>query len=161
MRGYRFFWGVIGPPPPYGCLQFFLLVDLPRTLQQFGSAPEIPVRNPPFCMYDPPPPSVSWIRACVWANMHAVTCTWTRTRFSCDAPPTGDLISKFFPWMMCVNFFRYVRSSQRVTLPRMSQVRRHGKRRNHLSFEMYCLLSVSIIWYINSFITNISSNYVA
>ena len=29
-------------------LQFFLLVDLPRALQQFGSAPEIPVRNPPF-----------------------------------------------------------------------------------------------------------------
>ena len=27
---------------------FFLLVDLPRALQQFGSAPEIPVRNPPF-----------------------------------------------------------------------------------------------------------------
>ena len=23
MRGYRFFWGVIGPPPPYGCLQFY------------------------------------------------------------------------------------------------------------------------------------------
>ena len=45
-------------PPPYGCLQFLLLVDLPRALQQFGSAPEIPVRTPP-----PPPPSESWIRA--------------------------------------------------------------------------------------------------
>ena len=40
MRGYRFFWWVIGNPPTAVC-NFFLLVDLPRTLQQFGSAPEI------------------------------------------------------------------------------------------------------------------------
>ena len=42
-----FFW-VIGPPPPppTAVCNFVLLVDLPRTLQQFGSAPEIPVRTP-------------------------------------------------------------------------------------------------------------------
>ena len=39
--------GVIGNPPTVVC-NFVLLVDLPRALQQFGSAPEIPVRNPPF-----------------------------------------------------------------------------------------------------------------
>ena len=38
--------GGIGNPPTAVC-NFFLLVDLPRTLQKFGSAPEIPVRNPP------------------------------------------------------------------------------------------------------------------
>ena len=45
-----FFW-VIGPPPPPPLRLsaiFWLLVDLPRALQQFGPAPEIPVRNPPF-----------------------------------------------------------------------------------------------------------------
>ena len=47
MRGYRVFLGVIGNPPPTAVCNFFLLVDLPRTLQQFGSAPEIPVRTPP------------------------------------------------------------------------------------------------------------------
>ena len=41
-----FFLG--GWKPPF--CNFFLLVDLPRALQQFGSAPEIPVRTPP-----PPP----------------------------------------------------------------------------------------------------------
>ena len=46
MRGYRVFFGVIGNPPTAVC-NFFLLVDLPRALQQFGSAPEIPVRTPP------------------------------------------------------------------------------------------------------------------
>ena len=56
MRGYRFFFWVIGnPPPPTAVCNFFLLVDLPRALQQFGSAPEIPVRNPPpsECMKPP------------------------------------------------------------------------------------------------------------
>ena len=38
-------------PPPQAVCNFVLLVDLPRALQQFGSAPEIPVRTPP------PPPS--------------------------------------------------------------------------------------------------------
>ena len=38
--------GVIGNPPTAVC-NLFLLVNLPRTLQQFGSAPEIPVRPPP------------------------------------------------------------------------------------------------------------------
>ena len=46
MRGYRGFFWVIGNPPTAVC-NFVLLVDLPRTLQQFGSAPEIPVRTPP------------------------------------------------------------------------------------------------------------------
>ena len=45
-RGYRFVFGVIGTPPTAVC-NFCLLVDLPRALQQFGSAPEIPVRPPP------------------------------------------------------------------------------------------------------------------
>ena len=35
------------PPPPTAVCIYFLLVDLPRALQQFGSAPEIPVRTPP------------------------------------------------------------------------------------------------------------------
>ena len=48
MRGYRFFLGGDRPPPPTAVCNLFLLVDLPRALQQFGSAPEIPVRNPPF-----------------------------------------------------------------------------------------------------------------
>ena len=69
MRGYRFFFAVIGPPPPPTAVcNFLVLVDLPRALQQFGSAPEIPVRNPPppsECT-NPPPPSESWIRA--WAE---------------------------------------------------------------------------------------------
>ena len=48
-----FFWS--SETPPTAVCNFFLLVDLPRALQQFGSAPEIPVRTPP--------PSESWIRA--------------------------------------------------------------------------------------------------
>ena len=54
MRGYRGFFWVLAtpppppPPPPTAVCKLFLLVDLPRALQQFGSAPEIPVRNPPF-----------------------------------------------------------------------------------------------------------------
>ena len=62
-----FFFGWSEPPPTAVC-NFFLLVDLPRTLQQFGSAPEIPVRNPPFWMYETPP-SESWIRPC-WCPPH-------------------------------------------------------------------------------------------
>ena len=34
--------------PPTAVCNFSLLVDLSRALQQFGSAPEIPVRNPPL-----------------------------------------------------------------------------------------------------------------
>ena len=66
------------PPPPHGCLQFFLLVDLPRTLQQFGSAPEIPVRTPPppsECTNPPPllnpgsaPDSVHF-ECYIWINL--------------------------------------------------------------------------------------------
>ena len=55
MRGYRFFSWVIGtPPPPTAVCNFVLLVDLPRALQQFGSAPEIPVRNRPSECTKPP-----------------------------------------------------------------------------------------------------------
>ena len=67
MRGYR--GGGVGwsDPPPTAVCNFFLLVDLPRALQQFGSAPEIPVRTPPpFWMYETPP-SESWIRA--WPSL--------------------------------------------------------------------------------------------
>ena len=40
--------------PPTAVCNFLLLVDLPRALQQFGSAPEIPVRNPPSECTKPP-----------------------------------------------------------------------------------------------------------
>ena len=53
-RGYSLYariqGGLLGhrnPPPPTAVCNFFLLVDLPRALQQFGSPPEIPVRTPP------------------------------------------------------------------------------------------------------------------
>ena len=65
-----FVW-VIGNPT--AVCNFFLLVDLPRALQQFGSAPEIPVRTPPppsECT-TPPPPSESWIRA--WMDYDLIT----------------------------------------------------------------------------------------
>ena len=47
---------VIGNPPTAVC-NLFLLVDLLRALQQFGSAPEIPVRTPPplLNVRTPPP----------------------------------------------------------------------------------------------------------
>ena len=90
------FW-VIGTPPPTAVCNFFLLVDLPRTLQQFGSAPEIPVRNPPSECTNPPPPSESWIRPCLpyviilfgmfsreWSHLclfhHQITVTTDLTR---------------------------------------------------------------------------------
>ena len=72
MRGYRFFGGWSETPPTAVC-NFFLLVDLPRALQQFGSAPEIPVRTP-FWMYETAP-SESWIRACsLYMNQAYSTC---------------------------------------------------------------------------------------
>ena len=52
----RGFFGWSDPPPPTAVCNFLLLVDLPRTLQQLGSAPEIPVRNPPSDVRTPPPP---------------------------------------------------------------------------------------------------------
>ena len=57
MRGYRGGGGVgsSDPPPPTAVCNFFLLVDLPRALQQFGSAPEIPVRTPPPSECTKPP----------------------------------------------------------------------------------------------------------
>ena len=51
--------GVGDREPPYTAVcNFVLLVDLPRALQQFGSAPEIPVRTPPplLNVRTPPPP---------------------------------------------------------------------------------------------------------
>ena len=93
------FGGVIGAPPPspYGCLQFFLLVDLPRALQQFGSAPEIPVRNLPFWMYDPPPPpSESWIRA--WKGSYRSELHLLFWLFMCKGPLHAEAAEHVLEW---------------------------------------------------------------
>ena len=57
--------GSSDPPPPYGCLHFFCLLICPGPCNNLDPLLKFLYETPPSECTNPPPPSESWIRACL------------------------------------------------------------------------------------------------